>query len=80
MTRRMLPAVLALVLVVSLGLTVALVLPVEAQSTGCPQVEKAGCCSCNIQKYKVVDPCNGGITLDTFCGAPGDCCAFPCCT
>lgn len=80
MTRRFVPLTLAVLLVVSLVMmSVALVAPVEAQSTGCPKVQRSGCCSCNIQKYKVTDPCNGGITLGTFCGAPGDCCKFPCC-
>lgn len=51
----------------------------DALSNGCPTNHRSGCCSCNIQKYKIVDNCNGGIVLGTFCGAPGDCCKTPCC-
>lgn len=90
MTRRIVPQALGLLLaasvvllVVTLALPAAqadnLVLDDPQAASGCPKVQRAGCCSCNIQKYKVTDPCNGGVTLSTFCGAPGDCCAFPCC-
>lgn len=95
MHRKLMPLTLAVLLVASFVLVgvsmstpsaladgVSGVSPVPgAQSlgNGCPKNVKSGCCSCNIQKYKIVDPCNGNIVLGTFCGAPGDCCAFPCC-
>lgn len=90
MTRRIVPHALTLLLAASVVLlVVTMTLPTAQADTvsindpqlaqGCPKVERAGCCSCNIQRYKVVDPCNNNAVLSIFCGSPGDCCAFPCC-